>query len=165
MALVDALLPELDREMGVTRRMLVNVPMANGEWKPHARSRTLRELASHIANIPRMGVHILTLSELETGATYQRLPDCATTEELLARFDEHTSTVRSALVGRIDAELTQPWTMKRDGKALFTMPKSSAWRSFFISHLVHHRGQLTVYLRLNDVPVPPAYGPTADERS
>jgi uncharacterized damage-inducible protein DinB len=165
MALADALLPEFDREMGVTRRMLACVPMANGDWKPHAKSRSIRELASHIANIPRMGANVLEFTELETGASYKRLPDCNTIEELLARFDEHAASARTALVGKTDAELAAPWTMKRDGRDLFTMPKSSAWRNFLISHLVHHRGQLTVYLRLNEVAVPPAYGPTADEKS
>jgi uncharacterized damage-inducible protein DinB len=165
MALADALLPEFDREMGITRRMLACVPMTNGDWKPHAKSRSIRELASHIANIPRMGANVLDLTELETGASYKRLPDCGTTDELLARFDEHAASARTALVGKTDAELAAPWTMKREGRELFTMPKSSAWRNFLISHLVHHRGQLTVYLRLNDVAVPPAYGPTADERS
>lgn len=164
MALADSLLPEFDREMGVTRRMLAVVPMSSGDWKPHAKSKSIRELASHIANIPRMGHSILDQPVLETGATYKRLPDVNTTEELLARFDEHAASARSVLVGKTDAELAAPWTMKRDGRDLFTMPKGSAWRNFCISHLIHHRGQLTVYLRLNDVPVPPAYGPTADER-
>jgi uncharacterized damage-inducible protein DinB len=163
MALADALLPEFDREMGVTRRMLACVPMTNGDWKPHAKSRSLRELASHITNIPRMGTNVLTLAELEAGPSYKRLPDCRTTDELLARFDEHVAITRTALAGKTDAELAAPWTMKHEGRELFTMPKSAAWRNLFISHLVHHRGQLTVYLRLNDIGVPPAYGPTADE--
>ena len=164
MPLTDALLPEFDREMGVTRRMLACVPMTNGDWKPHAKSRSMRELASHMANIPRLGTAVLELTELETGPTYKRLPDCTTTEELLARFDEHTAKTRAALIGKSDAEFAAPWTMKHEGRDLFTMPKSSAWRNFMISHLVHHRGQLTIYMRLNDIPVPSIYGPSADDR-
>jgi uncharacterized damage-inducible protein DinB len=163
MALVDTLLPEFDREMAVTRRMLAAVPIANGDWKPHAKSRTLRQLASHLANIPLMGFNILTLSDLDIGASYARQTDCNTADELLARLDENTARTRAALAGRLDAELMVPWTLRKDGREMFALPKGAAWRNLMISHLVHHRGQLTVYLRLNDVPVPPAYGPTADE--
>jgi uncharacterized damage-inducible protein DinB len=164
MALVDSLLPEFDREMGITRRMLAVVPFAKGDWKPHAKSKSMRELASHLAGVVRLGSFVLTQPDLESGATYQRLPDCTTSEELLTRFDELVTNVRSALVSKADAEWPLPWTMRRDGKEMFTLPRAAAWRNFVISHLIHHRGQLTVYLRLNDVPVPPAYGPTADER-
>jgi uncharacterized damage-inducible protein DinB len=163
MPLVDALLPEFDREIGVTRRMLAVVPIANGDWTPHAKSRTLRQLASHLANIPLMGFNILTLPMLDIGASYARQSDCNTTEELLARLDDNAAKTRGALVGRLDAELVAPWTMKKDGREMFALPKSAAWRNLMVSHLIHHRGQLTVYLRLNNVPVPPAYGPTADE--
>ena len=164
MPLVDGLLPEFDKEMGTTRRMLAVVPFTNPDWKPHAKSKSMRELSSHITGVVRMGNFVLTAAELEISPTFVRLPDCNTQEELLARFDELVTTARGNLSGRADAEFMAPWTMKRDGKELFTMPKGSAWRTFCISHLVHHRGQLSVYLRLNDVPVPGAYGPTADDR-
>jgi uncharacterized damage-inducible protein DinB len=164
MALVDGLLPEFDREMGVTRKMLAVVPLTNGDWKPHARSKSMRELSSHVAGVLRMGLFVLTQSDLETGSTFKRLPDCQTTEELLARFDELVTNVRTALTGRGDGEMMAPWTMRREGKEMFTLPKASAWRTFVISHLIHHRGQLSVYLRLNDVPVPSTYGPTADDK-
>lgn len=164
MALVDGLLPEFDREMGVTRRMLAVVPFTNPDWKPHAKSKSMRELASHVANVVRMGTFVLTQPDLETGDTFQRLPDATSSEELLTRFDELVASVRAALVGKTDPEMLVPWTMKRNGREMFTLPRAAAWRNFVISHLIHHRGQLTVYLRLNDVPVPPAYGPTADER-
>jgi uncharacterized damage-inducible protein DinB len=163
MPLVVRLLPEFDREIAVTRRMLAAVPIANGEWKPHAKSRTLGQLASHLANIPLMGFNILTLPMLDIGAGYARQTDCTMTGELLARLDENTAKTRGALVGRLDAELMTPWTLKKDGREMFALPKAVAWRNLMVSHLIHHRGQLTVYLRLNDVPVPPSYGPTADE--
>jgi uncharacterized damage-inducible protein DinB len=164
MALVDGLLPEFDREMGVTRKMLAVVPLDKGDWKPHAKSKSMRELSSHVANVVRMGLFVLTQSDLETGATFPRLPDCQTNEELLARFDEFVTNVRTALTGRVDGEMMAPWTMRRDGREMFTLPRASAWRTFVISHLIHHRGQLSVYLRLNEVPVPSTYGPTADNK-
>ena len=164
MALVDGLLPEFDREMGVTRRMLAVVPFTNPDWKPHAKSKSMRELASHVVGVVRMGLFVLTQNDLETGATFQRLPDVTSSEELLKRFDELVPNVRKELTGRGDGEMMVPWSMKRDGKEMFTLPRASAWRTFVISHLIHHRGQLSVYLRLNEVPVPPVYGPTADER-
>src|SRR6266508_1085241 len=100
MPMVDGLLAEFDREMAVTRRMLTVVPLANGDWAPHTKSRTLRQLASHLANIPLMGFNILTLPMLDIGATYVRQSDCNTTEELLARLDDNVAKARGALVGR-----------------------------------------------------------------
>lgn len=164
MGLIDGLLPEFDREMGVTRRVLAAVPFTNPDWKPHTKSKSMRELSSHVAGVVRMGLFVLTQNELETGASFQRLPDASSSEELLKRFDELVANVRKELTQRVDAEMMVPWSMKRDGKEMFTMPRASAWRTFVVSHLIHHRGQLSVYLRLNEVPVPPVYGPTADER-
>jgi uncharacterized damage-inducible protein DinB len=164
MAMVDGLLPEFDREMGMTRRMLSAVPFSNPNWKPHAKSKSIGELASHCANVVRMGLFVLTQPDLEIGASFPRLPDCTSSQQLLERFDEFVASVRAALTGRVDAEMMVPWSMRRDGKEMFTMPRAVAWRTFVISHLIHHRGQLSVYLRLNEVPVPPVYGPTADEQ-
>jgi uncharacterized damage-inducible protein DinB len=164
MALVDGLLPEFDREMGVTRRVLAAVPFTNPDWKPHTKSKSMRELSSHVVGVVRLGLFVLTSTELDTGASFQRPPDPSSSEELLKRFDDLVANVRKELTGRGDGEMMVPWSMKRDGRELFTLPRASAWRTFVISHLIHHRGQLSVYLRLNDVPVPPVYGPTADER-
>ncbi len=164
MPMVDALLPELDHEMSVTRKMLARVPLTNGDWKPHEKSRTMRQLASHIANIPRLATNVLTASSLDIGVGYARKGDCQTTEELVARFDEHVADVRKELVGKTDAELLTTWKLEREGKEMFSMPKASAIRNFFFGHLIHHRGQLSVYLRLNNIPVPSCYGPSADEQ-
>jgi uncharacterized damage-inducible protein DinB len=163
MALVDTLLPEFDREMTVTRKMLERVPLGHGEWKPHPKSRTIRQLATHIANIPILASHVLTTPELDMGVGYVRQGDATTTEELLGRFDENVRKTRGDLVGKTDGELLTTWTLKRDGKEMFSVPKAGALRTFFLSHLIHHRGQLSVYLRLNDVTVPSVYGPSADE--
>ena len=101
-------------------------------------------------------------SELDLGGG-QQLPAVTNGAALLALFDGHVAGTRAALVGKSDAELMAPWTLKHDGKTLFSMPKAAVWRSFVMSHLIHHRGQLSVYLRIQNVPLPSMYGPSADE--
>lgn len=162
MALAEALLPEFDHEMAVTRRLLERVPEDKFPWKPHPKSWSLVELSTHVATIPSWGGPTLTQSELDLGGQGQNTA-AASRNELLARFDKNVADTRAALVGRTDAELMAIWTLKHHGQKLFTMPKIAVWRGFVLNHLVHHRGQLSVYLRLNDVPVPAMYGPSADE--
>jgi uncharacterized damage-inducible protein DinB len=162
MAFVDALLPEFDHEMTVTRKLLERVPDDKFDWKPHPRSMSLGALAQHVANLPLWGTITLTQSELDL-AGQQPLPPPPSRRELLAGFDQRVTETRALLTNQSDAELMAPWTLKKDGHTLFTMPKAAVWRSFVLSHLIHHRGQLSVYLRLNDVPVPSMYGPSADE--
>lgn len=165
MPLADALLHEFDHEMGVTRRLLERVPDGHHDWKPHDRSMTLGRLAGHVAEIPAMWITTtIEQGELDLGAGPADERSPATSIELLDLFDRNVTAARAALAGRTDAELAAPWTLKREGSVLFTMPKAAALRSYAFNHLVHHRGQLSVYLRLRDVPVPPMYGPTADER-
>ena len=164
MAMVDALLPEFDREMTITRKLLERVPEDKFAWKPHMKSMSLVELATHVATLPGWGA--VTLKESEIDFAGQNPNTAATSRaDLLARFDKNVSETRSALTGKSDAELMAPWSLKQNGQKLFTMPKTSVWRGFVLNHLVHHRGQLSVYLRLNDVPVPAMYGPSADEAS
>src|SRR5215216_5770863 len=164
MALIDALLPEFDHEMTVTRKVLERVPDDKFAWKPHARSMSLGELAQHVATIPMWGHMTLTQPELDVAGQPQ-LPKATSRAELLAGFDERVKETRAALTGTSDAEMLAPWALKRGGQTIFSMPKAAVWRSFVLSHLIHHRGQLSVYLRLNDVPVPSIYGPSADEGS
>ena len=164
MLLVDALLPEFDHEMTTTRKLLERVPEDRFDWKPHQKSFSLGQLAQHVATIPMWGHMTLNRAELDLGATDQ-LPGLRTRSELLSAFDRHASDTRSALTGKTDAELMAPWTLKKDGHTIFSMPKAAVWRSFVLSHLIHHRGQLSVYLRMQDVPVPSIYGPSADEGS
>ena len=162
MTMVDALLPEFDREMTTTRKALERVPEDKFAWKPHAKSFSLGALATHVATLPAWGRETLEESEIDiAGGQPPAAP--LSRAELLATFDTHVAATRSALVGRSDAELLATWTLKRGGKAIFSMPKGAVLRSFVISHLIHHRGQLSVYLRLLDVPVPSIYGPSADE--
>jgi uncharacterized damage-inducible protein DinB len=160
--IVDALLPEFDHEMTTTRKLLERVPDGKLEWKPHARSMSLGALATHVATIPHWGEITLTQSEIDLGgAGTAELVRSRT--ELLARFDKNVAATRSALLGKSDAELMASWSLKNNGHTMFTMPKAVVWRSFVMNHVIHHRAQLSVYLRMHDVPLPAMYGPSADE--
>jgi uncharacterized damage-inducible protein DinB len=161
MAIKDALLAEYDHEMGTTRRLLARVPDDRLAWKPHEKSMALGELASHLGNIPNWAATIFNDSSYDLAdATKQDLrPSRA---EILALFDRSAGSSRS-LLDRTDAEYAAPWSLKRGGQLMFTLPRIAAFRSFVLNHTIHHRGQLSVYLRLNDIAVPPIYGPTADE--
>ena len=162
MPMADAMLPEFDHEMGLTRRLLERVPEDRFDWKPHAKSMSLGHLAQHVATLPAWGRMTLNQQEFDLASSPPD-PPMRRREELLTAFDRLVLETRTALLGKTDAELLVPWTLKKDGHTIFTMPKASVWRSFVISHLIHHRGQLSVYLRLNDVAVPSIYGPSADE--
>jgi uncharacterized damage-inducible protein DinB len=165
MSIAQTLLPEFDREMANTRQMLALVPAADAAWKPHPKSYALGDLASHIATLPLWGRLSLELPELDLGspanAGIARVP-FTTTPELLERFDRNSSEARAALAAASDAELSAVWTLKNGATAVFSMPRTAVLRGFLLSHLIHHRGQLSVYLRLRDVPLPSLYGPTAD---
>ena len=162
MALVDALLPEFDHEMTVTRKLLERVPEAKLEWKPHAKSYSLGQLAYHVATIPMWGSVTLNQAEIDLAGSPPPA-EARSRQELLDTFDGHVAATRAALVGTSDGEFMAPWALKREGHVIFSMPKASVWRSFVMSHLIHHRAQLSVYLRMHDVPLPSMYGPSADE--
>ena len=164
MALKDALLPEFDHEMGSTRRVLERVPEAQFGWKPHDKSYSLGELSVHIANIPTWVGLMLEATELDLATVGDTRPSTpASQSDLLQRFDSNSRKARATIAEQTDAALLVSWTLKNDGHEMFTMPRISVLRSFFMNHLIHHRGQLTVYLRLQNVPLPSLYGPTADE--
>lgn len=163
MILKDTLLPEFDHEMAVTRRVLERVPEPTLNWSPHPKSFSLGGLATHLAQIPHWGTAILTRDDhdlLSGGPRAQPLP---TVHAILDLFDRHVAEVRRALVDMPDGQLLQPWTLRRGDHVVLSMLKIVAVRSFVVHHAIHHRGQLTVYLRLNDIPLPPIYGPSADE--
>lgn len=164
MPLVDALLPEFDHEMTVTRKLLERVPDGKFDWKPHPKSMTLGELAQHVATLPLWGTVTLTQTELDLAAQ-PPLPPLATRAELLDAFDQRVREARAALADKGDGELMAPWALKRESHTIFEMPRAGVWRGFVLSHLIHHRGQLSVYLRMQDVPLPSIYGPSADEGS
>lgn len=159
----DSLLPEFDQEMAATRRVLERVPDAALDWRPHPKSFNLGELATHLSRIPHWGTLILTRDGYDLATSGPRGQALPSTAAVLAQFDAHVREVRAALVEMTDGQLLLPWVLRRSDKVLMSVPRVFAVRGFVVRHLVHHRGQLTVYLRMNDVPLPPLYGPTADE--
>jgi uncharacterized damage-inducible protein DinB len=164
MAIKDALLPEFDHEAGTTRRVLERVPEDKLTWKPHEKSMSMGRLATHVAEVLGYGPMTLEKTEIDFASGSYKPLTAANREELLALFDKNVAATRKLLEAVSDAELGAMWTMKADGKAVFGAPRATVWRTFVMNHLVHHRGQLSVYLRENDVPVPSIYGPSADER-
>ncbi len=162
MAIKDGLLAEFDHEIGTTRRLLERVPDDKLTWKPHPRSMSLGGLATHLSNLPHWGRTILSDTSFDLAGAPPNLEEKASRAEILAAFDAATKEARASL-DKTDSELTSPWTLKRGGQEIFTLPRVAAFRTFVLYHVVHHRGQLSVYLRLNDIPVPAIYGPSADE--
>ena len=164
MALIDHLLPEYDRETGTTRRLLERVPDTAFDFAPHAKSMTLGRLASHISDLPTWVGLVMHATSHDVEPGYET-PQATSTTTLLTLFDTNVVAARVALVGAIDGFLTEPWTLTRGGQELFTLPRITMLRYFALNHLIHHRGQLSVYLRLLETPIPAIYGPSADEGS
>lgn len=166
MAMNQALLQEFDAESATTRKALTRVPDNKLGWKPHDKSMTMGALATHLGEIPGwMGVTLQQDSfdvEPPGGQKYTR-PEFKCAKEIMKFFDTNTAAARAVLAGATDQMLMSNWTMKKGGKELFTMPKIAVVRNFLLNHNVHHRAQLGVYLRINDIPVPMTYGPSADE--
>ena len=160
MSIAEKLLPEFDQEMATTRRVLERVPDDNPDWKPHPKSFSIAHLAQLLSWMPGWIGQTLTSTELDlaSGSGYS----VESTEALLKAFDENVRTTREAITDSKDSDYDVPWSLKMKGNVLFTMPRGEVVRQH-ISHLSHHRGQMSVYLRLRDVPVPSIYGPTADE--
>ena len=161
MSLADMLAPEFDQEMATTRRLLERVPTDRGSWKPHEKSFALGHLAQLVATMPGW----ITATILRTGIdlagsegySFQK------TESLVEQFDRHVREARAAIAGATDADFAVSWSLTRGTQVLLTLPRGVAVRQH-LNHLIHHRGQLSVYLRQVDVPVPSIYGPTADEK-
>jgi uncharacterized damage-inducible protein DinB len=162
MTIAQSLLPEFDAEMEATRRVLERVPEGNPDWKPHPKSMPLGRLATLVAEMPGWTVSILTESVLKIPAGYQ--PNVVTTRaELLDLFDNNVTSARDTISKTPDAEFDKTWGLEWDGQMAFEDPKPVVYRRMLMNHVVHHRAQLMVYLRLNDVPVPGVYGASADE--
>ena len=161
MTISQTLLPEFAQEMKSTRRLLERVPDDKGDWKPHPKSFSLAHLAQLVARMP--GWIGRTIREpdlnLAAGGGYSN----ESTTKLLEEFDQNVRETRDAISGSTEASFAMPWSLKMGDKVLMTMPRGVVVRQH-ISHLSHHRGQLTVYLRMLDVPIPSIYGPTADEQ-
>jgi uncharacterized damage-inducible protein DinB len=161
MSMTAAFLQEFDREAGTTRRVLERVPTDKLSWKPHPKSMSLGELALHVAASPAVICGWCT--EDETTFTGEKVPEPTSSAEILAAHDQGVSSVRESLTKVGDEGLKAMWTAKAGGATLMQMPKSALVRAIVLNHWIHHRGQLSVYLRLLDVPVPSIYGPSADE--
>jgi len=166
MGLSESLLPEFDNEMANTRKTLERVPHDRPDWKPHEKSTAIGGLATHLSNIPTWAVYTIGQDSLDLAPGGVPLPGATpvtSTEELLETFDKNVATARAAIAGASDDDLFKTWALQRAGNTLMTLPKIAVLRGFVLNHNIHHRAQLGVYLRLNDIPVPSIYGPSADE--
>lgn len=167
MKMGERMLPEFDHEMANTRKTLERVPENRFTWKPHEKSMPMGRLASHVAEIPGWVPFTLEGDSFDShppGAESAYHPMLATSsKELLETFDRNIAAARAALAAIGDDKVMQPWSLLSGGKPVFTLPKIAVIRSFIMNHMIHHRAQLGVYLRLNDIPVPSIYGPSADE--
>jgi uncharacterized damage-inducible protein DinB len=166
MKLNESMLSELDHEGIKTRKSLERVPEDKFTWKPHAKSFAMGALAQHLATISHWGTMTLETSEfdLDTPGAMDPPPALQSGAQLLEMFDGHLAKFRAALAASSDAQLQQPWSLKKGSHVIFTMPRLAVLREMIFNHTIHHRAQLGVYLRLNDVPVPALYGPSSDEQ-
>ena len=161
MSIKQALINELKHEAQNTRKLLERVPEEHFAYKPHEKSTTLQRLATHIAEIPVWTVRALTTETFDAASLKPRL--AANNEELLSIHEETVKDAETALGNASDEDLMKIWTLKRGDHTIFSLPKAAIIRNMSSNHLYHHRGQLTVYLRLLNVPVPGIYGPSADD--
>ena len=162
MAIKDSLLPEFDSEMATTRRVIERLKEDKYDWAPHEKSMKAGRLASHIAEMTVWGTLSISQDSLDLAGGHQPF-SAGSCSELLATFDKNVAQCRKAIEGAGDETLMKPWSLLNEGKAIMTLPRISVIRSFVLNHIIHHRGQLSVYLRLTDTPVPSIYGPSADE--
>ena len=166
MGISESMLPEFDNEMANTRKTLERVPLERSDWKPHEKSMALGGLATHLSNIPTWVGYTIGQDSLDLAPGGKPMPPMEiikSQEELLATFDANVAKARAAIAAASDEDLFKPWTLKHNGKQILTLPKVAVLRSFVMNHNIHHRAKLGVYLRLNDIPVPSIYGPSADE--
>jgi uncharacterized damage-inducible protein DinB len=159
----DALLPEFDQEMANTRKTLERIPEDKLSWKPHEKSMTLGRLAGHVAELPGFATTTIGRDSLNLSSGEYKPLFAASRQQVLEAFDQKVVEARAAIAGASDEHLMKPWSLEYQGKTIFTLPRVAVLRGMTFNHIVHHRAQLTVYLRLNDVPVPALYGPSADE--
>ncbi len=158
-------LPEFDQEMASTRKVLTAIPDDKLNWKAHPKSNTIGWNANHLAELPGWAINIFNEPSFDfapvNGPRYQS-PKLATTNEIVALFDQNVHAARKSIESVKDEDLNQMWSLMAGGQVIFTMPRSAVIRSFVLNHIIHHRAHLCVYLRLNDIAVPGMYGPSAD---
>lgn len=162
MAISEALIGELQHEAGTTRKLLERIPVEKFDWQPHEKSMSMIRLATHVADMFSWFPTTLETDELDFANGYEE-PKPATTEELVAVLDKNVAAATESLKKTDDETFMKNWKLRNGEQIYFEMPKIAVSRSFIMNHIVHHRGQLSVYLRLNDIPVPAMYGPSADE--
>ena len=161
MAIIDGMLMELEQEAKTTRRVLERVPGDRLGWKPHTKSRTLGELALHVASTPGAVATLACESEIQAPDFRDQAPQSAA--ELIPALDQSVATAKRLLANMDDAKLSETWRVKRNGQEVLAIPRAALLRSIMLNHWYHHRGQLSVYLRELGVPIPSIYGPSADE--
>ena len=159
---INALLAELEQEAHATERVLARVPQEHLSWRPHAKSFSLGQLAMHLATIPANIAGLATMDTIEAPSGGVQ-PEASTAEELIPTLQASVAKARELLGGFDDAKMAAPWRMTAGGREIMSMPRAALTRVVMLNHSYHHRGQLLVYLRMLDVPVPSVYGPTADE--
>jgi uncharacterized damage-inducible protein DinB len=162
MPISQMLLPEFDHEMANTRKLLECVPDGKFDYKPHDKSMALGELAGHVAEIPSYGGAAIRLERLDMKGDEKPFRPTSK-KEILERFDKNVAETRAAIAGVSDEDLAKIWAFSFAGREVFSMPRVAVLRAMMMSHLVHHRAQLGVYLRMNNVEFPGMYGPSADE--
>ncbi|MET0626428.1 MAG: DinB family protein [Pyrinomonadaceae bacterium] len=163
MSMCESLAAEMRQEAKTTRRLLERVPEASLGWKPHEKSMTLGRLAAHVAELPELIVPALLRPEFDFGSGDFKPFDPKSTAELLEKFDRNIETTAGLLEKQPDDKMGEPWKLRNGEHVLFEMPRGMVVRFIGLNHVIHHRGQLSVYLRMLDVPLPSVYGPTADE--
>lgn len=163
MTFIESFQKELEKEAITTRKMLERVPDHRFDWKPHEKSMTLKQLATHVAEIPGWPGMVLNSSEIDFASNDYKPADVANSAALLSFFEKSLAGGRTALATATDEQLTDSWTMRSGDKIYSSDPKDEVIRGCF-SQLIHHRAQLGVYLRLLDIPIPGSYGPSADEQ-
>ena len=161
--IAQSFIAEMKQEAAVARRCLERIPAENFDWKPHEKSMTFGRLATHVAEMFGWTKETLTQDVLDFATMEYKPLEPSSNEELLAYFDKEVATAIDVLGNTSDETFFTEWTMRNGEQVYFTLPKIGVMRSFVMNHIVHHRGQLSVYLRLNDIPVPSLYGPSADE--
>ena len=164
MPIADMLIAEFDREAASTRRMLERYPAGKDNWKPHDKSMSMTQLAGHISTLPSFATQVASTDRMDMNPGDYKPFNPTSPAEALKRFDEETAKARAALAKVSDADMNKHWIFAFQGKVYVDEPRLAALRSFYFNHIVHHRGQLTVYYRLNGIPVPGLYGPSADEQ-
>lgn len=163
MTFAEKFLAEFDAEAATTRKMFERVPDAQLSWKPHEKSMSLGRLAGHTAEMPGWMVNTIELDSYGADPSTYKAFEASSQKELIDTFQRYAAEARKALTGVTDDHLQKTWTLTVAGRQIFSTPRYAVLQSFLLNHMIHHRGQLSVYLRLLDIPVPGMYGPTADE--